>query len=190
MSSLIEVLCPETDGVSLLPKTAAIVRGRTNALAEFRREIVDLVSYPEADPHHERADNLVAEALAWLGETSSRWRPEGFTVNGATRRIARCAQDYIEANYRDIVRIAELCRATHVGVRTLQRHFSEYFDMTISDYVKAVRLNAARRQLVNADANEATVHDIAVRSGFTHLGRFSVDFRTRFGEYPRTTLAA
>ena len=35
---------------------------------------------------------------------------------------------------------------------------------------------------------EESVTDIALRCGFTHLGRFSVAYRTRFGESPSETL--
>lgn len=75
------------------------------------------------------------------------------------------------------------------GRRTLQRSFRKYFDLTITAYLKTVRLDATRRELLAAHPSENTVAEIALRHGLTHLGRFSVEFRDRFGESPRDTLA-
>ena len=82
----------------------------------------------------------------------------------------------------------DLCRVTGVGVRTLQRSFREYFDLSISEYLKTVRLGAAHRELAAPPPSDSVTR-IAQRNGFRHLGRFSVEFRARFGEPPRATLA-
>ena len=60
--------------------------------------------------------------------------------------------------------------------------------MSPCDYIKARRLNAARLALVAADSSCGQVARIAVDNGYTHLGRFSVDYRKHFGESPRETL--
>ena len=70
-------------------------RTRWNHAAGFKAKVV-LAANPDLDPRHERAANLVAEAIAWMAHSSNRWIPEGLTVNGARRRIARRAQEYIE----------------------------------------------------------------------------------------------
>jgi AraC family ethanolamine operon transcriptional activator len=51
-----------------------------------------------------------------------------------------------------------------------------------------MRLNAARRDLVRAGAGETSVTTTALRWGFGHFGRFSVDYRRMFGESPIATL--
>jgi AraC-like DNA-binding protein len=104
-----------------------------------------------------RVDIVVETPGLHLG----RWEPERFRVNGAQRSVAKRAQEFIEEHYWDSVRLEDLCRVTGVGIRTLQRSFREYFDLTISEYLKALR------------------------HGFGHLGRFSLEFRDRFGESPR-----
>ena len=43
------------------------------------------------------------------------------------------------------------------------------------DYLKAVRLDAAHRELAAAHPSEDSVTDIALRHGFNHLGRFSIE---------------
>ena len=74
-------------------------------------------------------------------------------------------------------------------MRSLQRSFSEYFQVSPFEYIKARRLNAARQALVAGDSSRDSVSQIAGENGFTHLGRFSVDYREHFDESPKETLA-
>jgi AraC-like DNA-binding protein len=55
-------------------------------------------------------------------------------------------------------------------------------------YLWLRRMSLARRELRRAEA-PATVTAIALSFGFSHLGRFSVEYRTLFGETPSQTLA-
>jgi AraC-like DNA-binding protein len=182
-----EALCPTPKSVR--PDRMAVIRGDTARLHALRKAVVGLIVHPEQDPHQEQLCNLLAATIAWMGHSSSHWRPEGFIVNGARTRAAKRAQQFIEEHYREAVRMEDLCRATGVGARTLQRGFREHFDLSITDYLKAVRLDAARRELVAAQPSQHSVTAIALRNGFSHLGRFSVKFHERFAESPRETLA-
>jgi AraC-like DNA-binding protein len=63
--------------------------------------------------------------------------------------------------------------------------------MSPLEYIKVRRLNAARRRaLVNAVPSVCAVAHIATNNGFHHLGRFSVAYRSYFGESPSETLVA
>lgn len=182
-----EALCPT---LRRLPRDrVGVVSGDTAQLQVLRKTVVDLVAHPESDPRHERLSNLLAKAVAWLGDASSQCRPEGFTANETQRRVAKLAQEFIEEHYGEAVCMEDLCRETGFGVRTVQRCFREYFDLTITEYLKALRLDAARRELAVAHPSQHLVTEIALRHGFRHLGRFSVEFRQRFGESPSQTLA-
>nr|MDJ0869302.1 helix-turn-helix domain-containing protein [Myxococcota bacterium] len=108
--------------------------------------------------------------------------------DGARHRVAKLARSFIEENYRNAIRLEDLCTVTGVGIRTLQRCFREYFALTIMEYIKTVRLEAARRHLAAADPAHDSVTQIALEHGFAHLGRFSIAFRERFGESPNETL--
>ncbi len=103
--------------------------------------------------------------------------------------IAKLAQEYIEVYYNETICMEDLCRVTGVGLRTLQRYFKEYFDLSIAEYIKTARLNSAHRELTKARASERTVTHIALQNGFNHLGRFSIEFYKRFGQSPRDALA-
>jgi AraC-like DNA-binding protein len=50
-------------------------------------------------------------------------------------------------------------------------------------YLRTVRLERVRQDLLN-DATLSSVTAAALRWGFAHLGRFSVEYRRAFGECP------
>ena len=129
------------------------------------------------------------DVVSWIGESSSGRPPEKLTDADARVRLAQAARDYIDEHYREQLRMERLCLVTGVATRTLQRAFREHYHQTISNYIKTVRLNAARRALASAFPENDSVTAIALRHGFGHLGRFAVEFRQRFGECPRDILS-
>jgi len=114
--------------------------------------------------------------------------PQALPFDGARSGVARRARAFIDEHFREAVGMEDLCRATGVGVRTLQRGFKRRFGVTVTTYLKAVRLDAAYRDLVAAHPSRDTVTTVALRNGCRHLGRFSSEFRERFGQLPRETL--
>ena len=122
--------------------------------------------------------------MAPLSEVKSALNQSEYNV-----RIARGAKRYIETNFRHPVHLEDLSRHTGVGIRMVQRCFRERFDTTITNFLKAVRLDAANHELAVKRPGETTVKRVALHNGFTHLGRFSVAYRQRFGESPSETLA-
>ena len=180
-----EVLSP----TSKRPEKMTTIGGNTAELQKLRNAVADLINQPDLDPNGEQISNLIGQTIAWMGDSSSQWGPERLTVNGARIRVAKLAQEFIEEHYRERVCLEDLCRVTGVGIRTLQRCFREYFNFTISDYLSTVRLDSARRELAASHSSQDTVSSIALKHGFTHLGRFSVKIHERFGESPSAILA-
>lgn len=180
-----EAMCPALHP----PKEPTVIAGNPAELGRVRRGILGLLRPPERRLDPERLSNLIAEAVTLIDRSLSGVKPANLRVRRARARVAKQAREYIEENYRESVLLEDLCRVTAAPVRTLQRCFREYFDLTITDYLKTVRLNAAHRELVAAHPDRNTVTEIAMRHGHSHLGRFSVEFRECFGESPRETLA-
>jgi AraC-like DNA-binding protein len=102
-------------------------------------------------------------------------------------RDIRRAIDYIEANFDRAITIADLVAATGVAGRTLFMHFKEFKGISPMRYLRDARLRKARQALLLAEP-ETCVTSIAMNLGFTHMGRFSVAYRSRFGESPSQTL--
>src|SRR6267378_1064058 len=79
--------------------------------------------------------------------------------------------------------------AARVGVslRSLEAGFREWRQTTPTQYLRKVRLDAARAELLTPSAS-TTVTSVALANGFFHLPRFSAYYRTAFDEPPGLTL--
>jgi AraC family transcriptional regulator, ethanolamine operon transcriptional activator len=98
------------------------------------------------------------------------------------------ARAYLKAHAQEPITIADLCQALGVSRRTLQYSFQNVLDINPIRYLKAIRLNGARRDLQVLAAHQTTVSDIATKWGFWHFSRFATEYRQMFGELPSHTL--
>jgi len=105
----------------------------------------------------------------------------------APRDVKR-AIDYIHAHVDAPITLADIVRASGVPGRTLFKHFSDCRGQPPMRYLRNLRLDKTRETLRRADS-DASVTDIATQWGFNHMGRFSVEYRSRFGESPSQTLS-
>jgi AraC-like DNA-binding protein len=98
----------------------------------------------------------------------------------------RRAVSFIEDHLDQPITIRGLCEEVDVGWTTLVQVFREHFGVTPKAYLRTIRLNRARRDLLDA-APEGPIADVANRWGFWHLGQFAADYRRLFGELPSDT---
>lgn len=101
----------------------------------------------------------------------------------------RRAENHLRDNPARAVRMSELVDASGVSERTLQDAFWRHRGKTPGQFARELRLDRVRRALIEQPGNDDSVTKIALRFGFTHLGRFSRSYADRFGEYPSETLA-
>ncbi|MUM18862.1 AraC family transcriptional regulator [Mycobacterium sp. CBMA271] len=107
----------------------------------------------------------------------------------AAPRPIKSTLERIEKHPEFPLTIEKLANDAGVSVRALQQGFHDLVGCSPMAYLREVRLNRARDALASADPRSgASVTDIALDWGFMHLGRFSVEYRRRFGESPSQTL--
>ncbi len=87
----------------------------------------------------------------------------------------------LEAQRDETFPVAEFARAIGVSWRTLENAFSEFRGTTVVAHLRNLRLEKARRVLVEG---EATVAETAKRFGFGSATTFAREFRKRFGMPP------
>jgi AraC family ethanolamine operon transcriptional activator len=104
----------------------------------------------------------------------------------AARALALRAEAWLRQNLAEPPKIADLCGALGASERTLYEAFREHLGTTPKSYLKTLRLQAARRDLLHGAGRRVT--DVALEWGFLHFGWFSRDYRRLFGETPRQTL--
>lgn len=140
--------------------------------------------------HAERADSLRHMIFELLNNTHHQVSAEIQLSIVAQRKIAERARDYIDSFYNQPVTLTALCQHACTSSRTLQRVFIKFYDITPSCYLKVRRLNAAHKELLQLQRKkkEATVTEVAMKHGFSHLGRFSCDYKLYFHESPSTTI--
>jgi AraC family ethanolamine operon transcriptional activator len=128
--------------------------------------------------------DMIFEALA----SSVHHKKAEEYLKGSRKSIAFKARSFIDVNYNKTISLDDLCREARCGARTLERAFLETFEMPIRSYLKICRLNAAHESLVASCPASASVTDIALNAGFTHLGRFSEYYRRVFNKSPSESL--
>ena len=100
----------------------------------------------------------------------------------------RRLEEVIMAKNEEPLYIAEL--SAHVGTSywILRDCCLEYLGMSPKRYLWLRRMHLARRALRSADGERTTVTEIPSDYGFWEFGRFSVAYRSLFGESPSVTL--
>jgi AraC-like DNA-binding protein len=184
-NEMIGLLCP----TFTRPDRMEVMEGNMKQLSALKRTVLNLLRQPGEHLDQEGLSNLLAAVISWIADSNGQSRPERLRVYRARRRVAKLTEEYIEENYADPIHMEDICGETGVGVRTMQRCFREYFDVTITDYILSVRLHNAYRELATTHGPQETVTRIALRHGFSHLGRFSISFRHRYGTSPNEVLA-
>jgi AraC-like DNA-binding protein/tetratricopeptide (TPR) repeat protein len=102
-------------------------------------------------------------------------------------RGVRRVLDAMHANVGRRWRISELASVAGVSSRTLQRQFSCFLGKSPQAMQREIGLEQARQALLQGAPGDK-VRDVALRCGFPHFGRFSVEYRRRYGEAPSATL--
>ncbi|WP_079175433.1 AraC family transcriptional regulator [Streptomyces malaysiense] len=102
----------------------------------------------------------------------------------------RRATNFCAEHANEPISVSDIAQAARVSVRTLREGFRAHLGTSPLAYLRSVRLDHAHRDLVAVARGQAagTVTDIACRWGFTHLGRFSADYRRAYGQSPSQTL--
>lgn len=97
--------------------------------------------------------------------------------------------DYLHSYGETIPTVPELCKIAKLSERNLQYGFKEYLGITPICYLRLLRLNGVRRDLLISNNNKKDkVVDVALNWGFIELGRFAREYRQLFQELPSATL--
>lgn len=129
-------------------------------------------------------DGLLIE---WLEALPDSVDPSALPAALARKRLVDHACELMLMHTDEPLSMLEVCRRVGTSRRKLNYCFQEALGTSPVKYLRAVRLNGARREL---RAAVSSVHAAAARWGFWHLGQFSRDYKRQFGELPSATLKA
>ncbi|HCU2231685.1 TPA: helix-turn-helix domain-containing protein [Escherichia coli] len=128
------------------------------------------------------------DVLAGVAATSSQERVAESISHQSYRRLLSRAREYVLENMSEPVTVLDLCNQLHVSRRTLQNAFHAILGIGPNAWLKRIRLNAVRRELISPWSQSTTVKDAAMQWGFWHLGQFATDYQQLFAEKPSLTL--
>jgi AraC-like DNA-binding protein len=103
----------------------------------------------------------------------------------APRHIKRVEQHMAE-HAREPMAPAQLAQVAGVSLRTLYAGFREFRNQSPMEYLRQIRLQNVRHDLLH-NGQTKTVTELAMGWGFSHMGRFSRDYRLLYGESPSET---
>jgi len=178
-------LVPATFARSLVPPARALSRLRKlhEAASHLAKATPDILAKPEVARAIEQA--LVEAMVSCLEGTHS---DHVRNVQRHRVRVMARLEEALIANPDEPLYMAELCAQIGTSYWTLRDCCLEYLGMSPKRYLWLRRMHLARRALRRANAEATTVTEIASDYGFWELGRFSVAYRSLFGESPSAAL--
>ncbi|TCM60676.1 helix-turn-helix protein [Acinetobacter calcoaceticus] len=92
---------------------------------------------------------------------------------------------YIREHLHEALNVEKMAEHAGVSVRTLFNGFKNFLDTTPMAYLKELRFEQAHLELQQNEL--VSITDVAYKWGFCHLGRFSQEYKQRYGELPSST---
>jgi len=178
-------LLPPTFPRAVTPPSAALSRLRKvhDAVGHLASTAPDILAKPEVA---RAMDQALVEAMVFCLAGSPF--KDGRNVQRHRATVMRRLEEVIIAEREEPLYMPELAALVGASYWTLRDCCLEYLGMSPKRYLWLRRMHLARRALRGADAERTTVTAIASDYGFWELGRFSVAYRSLFGESPSATL--
>lgn len=156
----------------------------TAVLLESFRRLLDLLNEPEAIPV---LGPLIQREIHYRLLTSDQapLLRQIASVDNQGHRIAK-AIDWLKANYATPLRIEELAARIQMSAPTFHHHFRQLTAMSPLQYQKWLRLNEAKRLMLNEHLDAASA---AFQVGYESPSQFSREYGRLFGVPPKRDIA-
>ncbi len=149
-------------------------------LLESFKHLLDLLEEPSAIPVLAPAFQREIHYRLLMSDQAARfWQIAA--VGSQSHRIAR-AIDWLKTNYRLPLRVDELADRVHMSSSAFRHHFHQLASMSPLQYQKWLRLNEARRLMLNEKLDAA---DAAFNVGYESPSQFSREYSRLFGAPPK-----
>ena len=171
--------------VELPPQTAAAIRHMLLAVIENVGESLD--GLEDATQEAALLSSTVTHAVM-LAMAADRDSGASTIPRRADSRlkVVKRAVEFMRANLEADIGVPEICGAAFASRRTLQYCFEEFMHTTPQAYLRALRLNEARRAL--KAHSQAPITELANTLGFSSASHFTRHYKLMFDELPSETL--
>ncbi|WP_394427399.1 helix-turn-helix domain-containing protein [Streptomyces sp. SGAir0957] len=179
--------CPPLRFSTLRPASPAAA-GQWKRAAAFARDLLENDEAAHSPLITGATARLLAATALTVFPNNAPTGPTSADSRAAHPATLRRALAFIDANAHTDIGAADIAAAAGVTPRAIQLAFQRHLGEPPLRYLRRIRLDRAREELLHADPTRQTVTAIAYRWGFSHPGRFATDYRTTYGEPPSHTL--
>jgi AraC-like DNA-binding protein len=120
-----------------------------------------------------------------LRSDQAAWLRKIVSVDSHGHRIAK-AVDWLKLNYAASLRVDDLAARVQMSAPTFHQHFRHLTGMSPLQYQKWLRLNEARRLMLN---EQLDVSSAAFKVGYESPSQFSREYSRLFGAPPKRDIA-
>lgn len=159
--------------------------------------------FPMVGPLFNLLNDILQQDLSQLGERAKVYyskllstailslftpRPRPQTLSGGSldRQVQRI-HDYVLDHITTDITIDQLVNVCRISRKSLYNVLEREVGLTPTAYIRRLKLEHAHCELKN-NARIKNVTQVALKYGFTNLGRFSAQYREQIGELPSHTL--
>lgn len=158
----------------------ADVQGLSGLLQLMLSESVSPTLSEQVKTHYARA--LCAKLIDYF-PTNTVADDSSEAVSHFDRLVA-----FIDENLGSPLGVNTLARCAHMSPRSLYSVFRHHTGTSPMQFILRRKLERVHQQLVDRGTPDTSVTAIALDHGFSHLGRFSSQYRRQYGELPSETL--
>lgn len=166
------------------PKITPISRGMATGpvtvelLAALSR-LLDLLEVPEDIPI--LADLIHKEIVCRILRSEQGGRLWQIAMTGSQSNRIYKVISWLKHNYMQPLRVEELASMAAMSVSSMHQYFREITSMSPLQYQKQLRLQAARRLMLDEDLDAGSA---ALRVGYESASQFSREYHRLFGQPP------
>ena len=178
--------------LGLLPEAAQAIRRMLHeTFGEVGRGLVDAEAAAADDFGAGLLQHALQQAVT-LAMCGDRNGPQGWSAPRradsrlkVVQRAIRFMRDHLDQE----IGVADICAAACASRRSLQYCFEEFLHTTPQAYLRALRLNEARRALkASRDPAAKPITELATTLGFSSASHFTRHYKAMFDELPSETL--
>ena len=167
-----------------LPQTILPYRNYVQELVHLVRTKSPLLQTPEY------RQMILGDVIPLLIDVIPRQKNPCVAPSSIAHRanLARQATDFIQSHLHQPLTLKDIYQALGISRRTLFNSFENTFGATPIQYLKAQRLQGARKALKKSAPQTITVAQIANQWGYWDAAQFTKAYKKMFGELPSETL--
>ncbi|PHS37340.1 MAG: hypothetical protein COB07_10885 [Sulfurovum sp.] len=100
----------------------------------------------------------------------------------------KTVRDLLHKNIKKPIDMTIVIKEFNIGGSQVYNAFKKEYGITPKKYLKILRFNAIKKELLLADPKSVTISGIARKYHFVQMGHFAEGYKQQFGETPSQTL--